>query len=293
MWIAFALTAAVGGASTSLLLKRTVQHGGAVVSTIAFRAVGGLILAGLGLAAGGWPAPTPAFWRVTLLVVPPEIAGMVCMTLALRAGDLSLVQPIMGMLPLFVMLSGVVFLHEVPTPAAAAGIVLVTFGVYCIGLRGGGSVWDPLRALARERASWYAVGATVAWSATTLLHKVGIAEVGPFPWAATMTLGSAAGLAIAMLLLGWRRGQLELPSPSRGWWLLVAGTGVCFAIQQVGLHSALRATQAGYVVAVTSTSILIAVGFGIVLLRERAEARQRIAGGALVTAGAALIALWG
>lgn len=293
MWIAFALTAAMGGASTSLLLKRTVLHGGALVSTVAFRAFSGVLLMGLVLASGGWPALTPGYWRVTLLVIPPEVAGMVCMTLALRAGDLSLVQPMMGMLPLFVMLSGVVFLGEVPTPEAAAGIVLVTVGVYCIGLQGGGSVLAPLRALARERASWYAVGATVAWSATTLLHKVGIAEVGPFPWAVTLTLGSAAGLALALPLVGRWHGRVGLPGRSRPWWLLVGGTGACFAIQQIGLHSALQATQAGYVVAVTSTGILIAIGFGVVLLGERAAAPQRIAGGALISAGAAMIALWG
>ena len=64
-------------------------------------------------------------------------------------------------------------------------------------------------------------------------------------------------------------------------------------VQQVGLHQALQVAQAGYVVAVSSTSILIAGAVGVLLLGESAAVRARLAGSALVTAGAALIALFG
>jgi uncharacterized membrane protein len=44
---------------------------------------------------------------------------------------------------------------------------------------------------------------------------------------------------------------------------------------------------------VTSTGTLLAAALGIVVLRERAAARTRAAGAALVTGGAILIALFG
>ncbi len=49
MWIAFSLTAAVGAAATSLVLKQTVSHGGVVVSTVAFRIVAGILLVTAGI----------------------------------------------------------------------------------------------------------------------------------------------------------------------------------------------------------------------------------------------------
>jgi uncharacterized membrane protein len=293
MWIAFSLTAALGAAATSLILKQTVSHGGVIVSTVAFRVIAGILLTGVVAATGSWPELTPAYWRAAALVIPPEVAGMVFLTLALRAGDLSLVQPMLGMLPLFVMLSGVVFLDEMPTPQAAVGILLVTAGVYCVGLQPGGSALEPLRALARSRASWYAIGAALFWTVTTMLHKVGIAEVGPFPWAVTLAMGSGLALAASLPVLGWTHGTLGLPDHPGLWARLVTLAGCCFALQQIGLHLALRATQAGYVVAVTATSILWATALGILLLRERSHARNRAIGGLLVTTGAITIALFG
>ncbi len=294
MWIVFALAAAFGSAWTSFGLKRAVEHAGAVVSTVAFRILAGLLLLCAVAATGGWPAPTPEYWRAAGWVLVPEVLGMLCLTLALRTGDLSLVQPLMGLLPPMVMLGGWLFLGEVPTAPAAAGIVLVTAGVYCIGLRPGLSALEPLRALARERASWYAVAAAVAWSITSLMHKTGIAAVGPFPWGVTLALGSALLLAAVLPVLAWRTGAVGLPRTGALPWagfVLLAGTA--FALQQTGLYLSLRLAHTGYVIAITSTGLLIATGLGIVFLGERTAARYRIAGALLVSTGAALIAVFG
>jgi uncharacterized membrane protein len=293
MWVAYALTAALGIAFVSLILKRTVEQGGVLVSTIAFRFIAGLILVGVVVVSGGFPALTPAYWRVTALVIPPEIAGMVCLGLALRAGELSVVQPLLGLIPLLVTIGGALFLGELPTPQAWAGVLLVTAGIYSIGLRSGGSVLGPFRELARSRASWYALGAVVAWSLTTLLHKIGIAEVGAFAWGATLTLGSSMMLALSLPFLGWKYGSIGVPVRRMPWAMLVGAAGVLFAVQQAGLHLALQEAHAGYVVAITSTSTLLATLLGVLLLRERSAARTRIVGALLVSVGAVVIALWG
>jgi uncharacterized membrane protein len=75
-------------------------------------------------------------------------------------------------------------------------------------------------------------------------------------------------------------------------WLVVL-TGTTFAVQVAGLQLAFRLAQAGYVMAVASTSILIATALGIGLLGERSAARTRAGGALLVTGGAALIAMLG
>ena len=292
MWIVLALIAAIASAGTSLLLKRAVGLGGIVVSTVAFRAVGGVLLAIATMMSGPWPATTPTFWRALAIVIPNEIGGMLCLSAALRLGDVSAVQPIMGFIPLLTMAGGVVLLHEEPSTLAMIGILLVVLGLYFVGLRKGGSALEPIRAFATSRASWIALLAALFWTVTSLTHKIGIAEVGAMPWATALTLGSAVALSVALPVMARTKGGVGRPLEAMPWVRLVALCGVCFAVQQFGLHNALRLSQAGYVMAVVSTSIVLATTIGVLVLHEQGGS-HRITGGLLVSGGVALIALFG
>lgn len=292
MWILLALLAAAASAGTSLLLKRAVGLAGVVVSTVAFRTVGGVLLAIASVAGGPLPAPTPTFWRALAIVIPNEIGGMLCLSMALSKGDVSAVQPIMGIIPLLTMAGGALILHEQPSGLAVAGILLVVMGLYFVGLPKGGSALDPIRAFSTSRASWYALLAALFWTVTSLTHKVGIAEVGPMPWATALTLGSAVSLAIVLPAIARMQGGIGFPRDGAPWMRIIALCGVCFAVQQFGLHNALRRSQAGYVMAVVSTSILLATTVGVLVLREQGGA-HRISGALLVSSGVALIAVFG
>jgi len=292
MWILLALLAAAASAGTSLLLKRAVGLAGVVVSTVAFRTVGGVLLAIASVAGGPLPAPTATFWRALAIVIPNEIGGMLCLSMALSKGDVSVVQPLMGFIPLLTMAGGALILHEQPSGLAVAGILLVVMGLYFVGLPKGGSALEPIRALATSRASWYALLATLFWTVTSLTHKIGIAEVGPMPWATALTLGSAVALAVVLPAIARMRGGVGLPREGAAWMRIIALCGVCFAVQQYGLHNALRRSQAGYVLAVVSTSILLATTVGVLVLREQGGA-HRISGALLVSSGVALIAVFG
>jgi drug/metabolite transporter (DMT)-like permease len=292
MWIALALLAAAASAGTSLLLKRAVGQAGVVASTVAFRGVGGVLLALATTIMGPWPEATPTFWRALAIVIPNEIGGMLCLSLALSRGDLSAVQPIMGFIPLLTMLGGAVILHEQPSALAVVGMLLVVTGLYFVGLRKGGSALEPLRAFATSSASWIALLAALFWTVTSLTHKIGIAQVGAMPWATALTLGSAVVLALALPVMARSAGGMGFPRDQAPWLGVVTLTGMCFALQQYGLHNALRMSQAGYVMAVVSSSILLATAVGVLVLREQGGS-HRITGALLVSSGVALIALFG
>jgi drug/metabolite transporter (DMT)-like permease len=292
MWIVLALLAAAASAGTSLLLKRAVGQAGVVVSTVAFRAVGGVLLAIATTLAGPWPATTPTFWRAFAVVIPNEVGGMLCLSVALRLGDVSAVQPIMGFIPLLTMVGGALFFNEHPSALAMIGILLVVLGLYFVGLRKGSSALEPVRAFATSRASWIALLATLFWTVTSLTHKVGIAEVGAMPWATALTLGSAVALSVALPFIARTRSGVGLPRQTMPWVQVVVLTGICFAVQQFGLHNALRRSQAGYVMAVVSSSILLATAVGVLVLREQGGS-HRITGALLVSSGVALIAVFG
>jgi len=289
-WVWFALLSATGSAGTSLLLKQAVSRGDTLISTAGFRAVSGIFIAVIVVALGAWTHPGPAYWRTLALLMVPEIGGMVCMALALREGDISRVQPIMGMLPIFVTINGALFMHEIPTLLAAGGIVLVAVGIYAVGLRRGASPLEPLRSLAGDRGSWYAVLSAVFWSVTPFLHKVGTATVGPLMWSMSVCLGS--GVVLGALLPFRRRAAVVISGTAARWATLVVATAVPFTLQAVTLQFALQRAQGGYVMAISSMSTLLATALAVVLYAE-ADASTRIPGAVLVTAGAALIALGG
>ncbi len=292
MWIMLALLAALGSAGTSLVLKRVVAHGGIVVSTVAFRAVAGVLLLGVVAVSGAVPHLSAHYWRTAALVMVPEVGGMILMALALSRGELSVVQPLMGLLPLFVMLGGAVFLGEVPSAGAVFGIVLVGAGVYATGMERGGSLWQPLRALVYAPAGRYAAGAAFCWSFTAVLHRVGVAAVGAFPWAVTLCIGSALVLGLSIPLMARIR-PVILPERGGPWGKLVVLCGVLFAVQQTGLQLALSLAYASLVIAVTSVSIFLGTLLGVLVLRERTSLGQRLAGGLFVSVGAALVAFFG
>jgi uncharacterized membrane protein len=299
-WVAFALLSALGNASTSLTFKRAIAYSDALVSTAAFRVLSGLMLVAFVTAVGAWHYPTLGYWRLVAAVLPFEVGGLVCMSLALRSGDLSQVAPISGLLPVFVSIAGALFLHEMPTALSAVGTVLVAAGVYCVGLQRAKSAFEPLLALGRLPSARYAVVSAILWSLATIVHKFGVASVGPLMWATTVALGS--GLVIAAALPFTRRmlpataptagSSGGITAPSRPWTALVVLAAFSFAVQQAALQVALQKAQAGYVIALSSTQTLLATALGLLLLGEPGG-QARILGALLVTCGAALVALGG
>ena len=301
-WVVFALLSALGNAATSLTFKRAIAISDAFVSTAVFRVLAGLMLVALVTAIGAWHYPTPGYWRMVGAVLPFEVGGLVCMSLALRSGDLSQVAPISGLLPVFVSIFGAIFLHEMPTVLSAIGTVLVAAGVYCVGLQRAKSAFEPLLALGRLPSARYAVVSAILWSIATIVHKFGVALVGPLMWATTVALGS--GLVIAAALPFARRvvparaptvdssGGVAASSHVRQWMALVTAAAFSFALQQAALQLALQKAQAGYVIAISSTQTLLATALGLLLLGEPGG-QARILGALLVTCGAALVALGG
>ena len=292
MWIWLSLLSAVGAAGSGLFLKRSLAGASAVWTTVAYRAVGGGLLLALVIGAGLMRPLGPDFGWAVALAIPFELIGTVAFTLALRDGELSLVQPLFGLLPVVVTLGAAVALGERPTAAALFGIALVGGGVYVLGLGGARGLWEPLRALAAHPAGRWAGLAVLAWSVTSVVHKVGIAASGPMPWAVVLALGSSVVLAVVAPVLPkeLRAGGGRVTA---AWGVWAAAAGVFYAVQQVGLQYALEIAPAGYVIALASVSIVLGVIAGIVWLGERGARRWRLGGAGLVTLGSALVALYG
>jgi bacterial/archaeal transporter family protein len=119
-----------------------------------------------------------------------------------------------------------------------------------------------------------------------VVGKRGLDQVDPTLGTAVRAVIMAAALALAALALGKMQGVTSIP---RGALLWIALSGACGAASWLAYFWALRFGPAGPVAALDRLSVVFALLFAALFLRERLTSFGLL-GGALIVAGAILIA---
>ena len=212
-----------------------------------------------------------AVWPWALASTLLEVVYLVALAFAYRLADVSFVYPVTrGLAPLLALAFAVVALGHGVSAAEAAGVVCVGVGV--VSVRGRPRDGDTAALLLAV-----AISATIA--AYTLVDRVGIQHAGALTY---FVLTLAAPSLLYPPLVGARAMRREL-GPS------VVAAGVAnLGSFLLGLL-ALRHASAASVLAVRSTSVVIAALLAGRVLAERVSP-LRIAGSLLVFAGIALLA---
>lgn len=269
---------ALGAAATTALAHGLIKSGG---DTLATRAAVGLTQSVLAIPLvliAGWPQP--ALWPWLALSIATHVVYQLVLNRAYERADFSVAFPLArGVAPIATALLGVALLSETPGLLTLAGILVVSLGLALIAFRGG-MTGDALVAAAT---------AGLLTSAYTLIDAQGV-RAGPDPldFIAWFFLLEGFGLLPIYLMLK-RRAALPLliANARRG---MIAGTATV-----IGFGAALWAlalASAGAVSALRETSVVLALAFGAVALRERLTT-QRLLGGGLVATGAVLVVLGG
>jgi drug/metabolite transporter (DMT)-like permease len=223
------------------------------------------------------------------------------MSRAYEHGELTLVYPIARSTPAFLPFVAVPLLGERISVGGAFGIATVVAGMWLVQASAAlpsGTAKLRRQAFA-EPAVRYALLTLAATVAYSLLDARAMREIAAHPWTSALPralvwnllLWSASG-ALFAALVARRRGaralfeaaRRDLASPTRA--ALVSLAGYTLVLE------ALASAPASYVVAVRQSSVLFALLFGVLRLRER-PGRPRILGALATVAGVALIALSG
>jgi drug/metabolite transporter (DMT)-like permease len=222
--------------------------------------------------------PAALTWRVEGAAVPfivasagLELAYVALLAAAYRRFELSVVYPVArGMAPVLALLLTVIVTASAPSGGEVAGVLAVGAGVLLV--RGG------LRGSLGGLGAGLVVAAVIA--GYTVVDRYGIRHANAAPYLLLVMLGPAV---VYPLMVGGRRvraavgpATVAIGAASAGAYLLVL--------------LALRLASAPAVAAVRETSVVIATGLAVVVLRERVSP-LRLAGAALVAAGVALVAL--
>ncbi len=280
------------------------------------------MLAGAGVAV---PAAFAGWLAIGRPALPPEALGLafasglvetvyfVLLSAAYRRGDLSLVYPIArGSAPLLAVLSGTLILGERITLLGATGVAFLLAGILCVQRPWTllfGSVRRP--APGRQRDAVLLALATGAAIATySSIDRVGTRLVAPWLYEALLWVVGAAGLVAWIAAADRLRSRVaavpgdlpdELPAPpdaaarAAGWGRSIA-VGVLLLATYFLVLVALTLAPLTAVAPLRESAIVIGSGWGALRLGEaagRREAAWRLAGAALIVAGALLLGLAG
>jgi drug/metabolite transporter (DMT)-like permease len=237
------------------------------------------------------PAPV---WRLFALTGVWHGFYFYWMSRAFEHGDLTLVYPIARSTPAFLPLIAVPLLGESISFGAACGIAIVVAGIWLVGAGAGLS-----RAAFASPATRFALLTLAAGVAYSLTDKLAMAQLGAAPWSSPLPrafvyavlLGISGGAVFAPLALARTRGRIleRMHTADLG---RASFASVVSYLGYALVLAALETAPVSYVVAVRQTSVLFALGLGMLWLHER-PGRPRVWGAVATVVGVGLIAGFG
>jgi drug/metabolite transporter (DMT)-like permease len=233
-----------------------------------------------------------AFWTDMALCAALAVAGNALLIFALRSADLSIVGPINAYKAILGLAMGVAMLGEVPTVLGLAGVLLILAGSYGVVDRAP----DQRRSHAfarffRDRGVQLRLAALVFSATEAVFLKRAIRHATPeiaFLFWSILGLPVAAA-AVAML----RRGSVgDEIARFRLHWRAYVALSFTTGLMQAATLLTFGRMHVGYALALFQLSSLIGVLLGRRYFKERSLGR-RLAGAAVMTAGAMLIVAFG
>lgn len=291
-WIAAALLAALCAGVTSILAKCGMQDTDSDIAT-GIRTAVVLVFAWLVVfvtdAQAGIGNIAPLSWAFLIASGAATGASWLCYFKALSLGDVNKVVPVDKSSAAMAALLAIVLFGETSNLAVKLiSIVLITVGTYLmIEKKPKGNDTSVMQDTNAHGHGWlwYAIGAAVFAALTSILAKVGIEGVDSNLATAIRTcvvLVMAWGIVIA-------RGKLKLACDAkRSELLFLVASGLATGASWLFFYYAIQVGQVSVVVQIDKLSIVVAVVFAWVFLREKLSLRAG-AGLALLVFGTALM----
>jgi uncharacterized membrane protein len=234
------------------------------------------------------PQPIPDigkdFWWVLLADATLSTVGGILYMRALRLGDLSLTVPLMGFSPLFLVIVSPFTLGELPSNIQIIGITLIGLGAYFLNLKPkDNNYFAPLLSLVNTQSSRLMIIVAALWALTTSLDKIGAKNSSPLVFSAALYF--CTGLMMLPIVVVF--------SPN---WFFQLRTnlfklvllGSLKAVDMLCHVTAIGLTMAANSVAVRQTSLLMGVGFGYLIFKEK-NIKTRFFGSAIMVLGICLL----
>ena len=234
------------------------------------------------------PPIGPGFMPSVAWVLPVLMIAIILYYRAIHISPLSLTLPFLSFTPIFVLLTGGLILDEKLTSTGMAGMLLVVAGGYVLNLDSAKyGLLGPIKAVWREPGSLLMLVVAVLFGLTSVGGKVIILNSSP-QFAATVIF-ALYGVLLTLLLVA--TGKASLRNLTRRPLLGIVAGLIVFA-EALCHNVAMTLTAAAYMITIKRMAGIFSVLYGWLLFHETGI-RYRLMGTAIMTAGAAVIALWG
>ncbi|MDO8601394.1 MAG: DMT family transporter [bacterium] len=244
----------------------------------------------------GVPHISTAFWIPFAATAVLNIIIIYGQTKALKMEDASIIEPLQGITPIFVILTSWLMLREFPTPLGLLGILSVVLGVYVLNLKQSdmklptglhqwiGLLGKPWGRLFSSRGARLALITVMLASISLNFDKMVVVSSSPMMRASTVFLVVAATVYIISKI----RGQWQKLDKGCFWPLF--GIGLLIGLSNILMDWGFLYGIVPYVGSLKRFQIIVTTILAGIFLHE-GDMRFRITAAAIMFAGIVLIAL--
>jgi transporter family protein len=284
MWLLYAFGSALFAGMTSILAKIGIKNTDSNLAT-ALRTIIVLLFSWLMVFVVGSQNSigTISTRSLIFLILSGSATGAswLCYFKALQLGNVNKVTPIDKSSTILTILLAFLFLGEIPTMWMGFGIILLAAGTYLMIQRRESETSDI------KSKSWlfYAVLSAVFAALTSILGKIGIQGI-------ESNLGTAIR-TIVVLIMAWgivsfQKKYVLIRDIDRKSWIFIMLSGLATGLSWLCYYRALQEGKASLVVPIDKLSIVVAIAFSYIFLKEKLT-RRAFAGLLLIVSGTMLL----
>ncbi|HMB01859.1 MAG TPA: EamA family transporter [Spirochaetota bacterium] len=207
---------------------------------------------------------------------------------AIQKGELSLVEPLRSMSPLFLLFTAPLLLGEYTSAAGITGVLLIVTGSYFLEIKNiRQGITAPLRALWHNPGARLMLLNTVLWSISTCFAKKAILAGSPLAFTFLFQL-TIFFIYLPFIII--KKISLTDLKKEKGMRIIVL-IGFFMALANVSQNVAISLIPAVYVIALKRLDLLFNILFGKFFFREKKFA-QRLTAGLIMLTGSVIVALY-
>jgi drug/metabolite transporter (DMT)-like permease len=232
------------------------------------------------------PSLDRTFWTATICALPLEITAVILYTKALKVSPISVTVPFLALTPLFLIVISYIVLGEKVSLTGSIGICLMAAGSYALHIHKlKKDVFEPFRAILREKGSVMMIAVAFIFSITSSLGKMAIEHSSP------VFFGSFYFILVTVLFtpvaLHRNRGRVAITKKDI---VPLASIGITYSMMIMFHMTAMSMVNVAYMISIKRTSLLFSIIYGYFLFKEERIA-EKAAGGIMMFAGFVMIVL--
>lgn len=284
-WFYFAMLAAASESLKDLASKYGLRTVSPQLAALAASAIPIPLLFSIVLFMDSIPSLGPQYIPALLLGGTLNVLALFQFMRALQASDMSLAIPFVSFTPIFLLFTSPLLVTDVPNTQDVVGVLCIVAGAYLLQIQSTNQGWlAPFKAIIHQPGPRRMLSVALIYSFTSNFDKVGVQNSSPLFWSLSITSVMTVGFLLLLALLP----RPTFPTSQTDIIKILILIGLLQGVGLIFHNTALSLGPVPSVIAVKRSSILFAVLWGIVFLREQ-HGKERLTGAILMVMGIGIL----